>query len=360
MRSLDLDALCFQIVSISVACESLNFYFIFESMLETFEFINEDFPWFFATLAAIFGALTGSFLNVCIYRIPVGRSIVFPGSTCACGKPIPFYHNIPIFSWLILRGRASCCGARFSVRYPAIELLTSVLYLWVWLVSSPVVAIIGMVFIAFLICSTFIDLDHMIIPDRFSIGGMVLGVILSFAFPALHGVDGLPIVSNIQSGISAITGALVGAGLVYWIAVLGEIVFRKPAMGEGDVKFVGFIGAFCGWQGAVFAMFGGALIGSLVLLPCMLIGRLFGGREASATQESSEPTLDSKTSPSGEAENAEAQLQADAEEEEEDMNMGLQVPFGPMLAVAGLIYFLGFHVYVDAYFTEFTSYFIQP
>lgn len=310
-------------------------------MFETFEFINEDFPWFFAALVAIFGAMTGSFLNVCIYRIPAERSIVFPGSSCACGRPIPFYHNIPIFTWLILRGKASCCGAPFSIRYPAIELLTAVLFFWVWSVYPPVVALMGMLFIAFLICATFIDLDHMIIPDRFSIGGMVVGVVLSFIFPSLHGVEGLPVVSNIQSGVTAIVGALVGAGLVYWIAILGEIVFRKPAMGEGDVKFVGFIGAFCGWQGAVFSMFGGALVGSAILLPCLLVGRLLGGR--------------------GEPEVAATQAEDDEEtDEEEVVQFGVQVPFGPMLAVAGLIYFLGFHVYVDAYFTEFAGYFLIP
>jgi len=313
-------------------------------MFETFEFINEDFPWFFAAMAAIFGALTGSFLNVCIYRIPADRSIIFPGSTCACGRPIPFYHNIPIVTWLILRGRASCCGAPFSIRYPAIELLTSVLFLWVWMIYSPVVALIGMLFVAFLICATFIDLDHMIIPDRFSIGGMVLGVVISFIFPALHGVEGLPLVSNIQSGVTAIVGALVGAGLVYWIAVLGEIVFRKPAMGEGDVKFVGFIGAFCGWQGAVFSMFGGALIGSMVLLPCLLLGRLFGGSPAA---EETKEALESNVA-------------EDGDDEEEAVQFGAQVPFGPMLAVAGLIYFLGFDVYVDAYFMEFAGYFFTP
>lgn len=317
-------------------------------MLETFEFINEDFPWFFAALAAIFGAMTGSFLNVCIYRIPAGRSIVFPGSTCACGRPIPFYHNIPILSWIILRGKASCCGAPFSVRYPAIELLTAVLFFWAWSVYPPVVALVGMLFIAFLICATFIDLDHMIIPDRFSIGGMVIGVVLSFLIPALHGVEGLPVVSNIQSGVTAIVGALVGAGLVYWIAVLGEIVFRKPAMGEGDVKFVGFIGAFCGWQGAVFAMFGGALVGSAVLLPCLLLARIFGGRDKPA---------DAEIAPDG---NGSVDGADDETEDEEAVQFGAQVPFGPMLAVAGLIYFLGFHVYVDAYFAEFASYFFAP
>ncbi len=122
----------------------------------------------------------------------------------------------------------------------------------------------------------------------------------------------------------SIIGALIGAGLVYWIAVLGEIVFRKPAMGEGDVKFVGFIGAFCGWQGAVFAMFGGAFIGTLILLPVLLLGRIFGWKQRGGSSDSDEPVA-----------------------------FGSQVPFGPMLAVGGLVYFLGFDRYVDAYFADF-------
>jgi leader peptidase (prepilin peptidase)/N-methyltransferase len=309
-------------------------------MFESFLYVNAELPWFFPAMSFIFGAIVGSFLNVCIYRIPEGRSVVFPGSTCACGKPIPFYHNIPILTWLILRGRAACCGAKFSIRYPAVELLTATLFLVCWFSHPPLVALVGMLFIAFLICSTFIDLDHMIIPDRFSIGGMVIGVILSFAMPGLHGIEAGWLGANIQSGITAIVGALVGAGLVYWVAVLGEIVFRKPAMGEGDVKFVGFIGAFCGWQGAVFSMFGGAFIGSVVLLPILLIGRLIGKEP-----EPKEPRAG--------LEDADGEDEEDAEE----MQFGLQVPFGPMLAVAGLIYFLGFSKYVDAYFGEFALFF---
>ncbi len=257
-------------------------------MFETFEFINEDFPWFLACLVAIFGAIVGSFLNVCIYRIPAERSVISPGSACECGRPIAFYRNIPVLSWILLKGKASCCGQPFSLRYPAIELLTAVLFFWAWSIHSPSVAVLGMLYISFLICSTFIDLDHMIIPDRFSIGGMVIGVLLSICFPALHGIEGLPIISNIQSGITAMIGALVGAGLVYWIAVLGEVIFRKPAMGEGDVKFAGFIGAFCGWQGAVFAMFGGALLGTVILIPCLLIGRLVAKRDTDYSVEESE------------------------------------------------------------------------
>ena len=301
-------------------------------MFETFEFINEDFPWFFAGLVAILGAIVGSFLNVCIYRIPADRSVISPGSACVCGSSIAFYRNIPVLSWILLRGKASCCGQPFSLRYPAIELLTAILFFWAWSIHPPTVALLGMLYISFLICATFIDLDHMIIPDRFSVGGMVIGVILSILFPALHGIESLPIISNIQSGLIAITGALVGAGLVYWIAVMGEVIFRKPAMGEGDVKFAGFIGAFCGWQGAVFAMFGGALIGTIILLPCLLLGRLLSRRSA-----------DSLVDESG--------------NEGERVKFGMQVPFGPMLAGAGLIYFLGFNVYVDAYFAEYIRHF---
>jgi leader peptidase (prepilin peptidase)/N-methyltransferase len=312
-------------------------------MFESIQYLNQELPWFFASVSFVFGAIVGSFLNVCIYRIPQERSVVFPGSTCACGRPIPFYHNIPIFTWLMLRGRAACCGQRFSVRYPAIELLTAILFLVCWLTHPPLVALVGMLFIAFLICSTFIDLDHMIIPDRFSIGGMVLGVIISFAVPSLHGVEPGWLGANIQSGVTAIIGALIGAGLIYWIAVLGEIVFRKPAMGEGDVKFVGFIGAFCGWEGAVFAMFGGAVIGSILLLPVLLASRFSG-----QMSETGEPT----ESGSGEQPDGE-----DAEDAAEEPQFGTEVPFGPMLALAGLIYFLGFSAYVDAYFGEFAIFF---
>lgn len=299
-------------------------------MIETLTFINDDFPWFFQLLSFIFGAVVGSFLNVCIYRIPVGRSVVHPGSTCSCGRPIAWYDNIPILSWFLLHGKARCCGERFSMRYALIELLTGILFYLSWITHPPIVGIIGFLFIAFLICATFIDFDHMIIPDRFSIGGMVLGVLISMFVPALHGLEGEVFLSNVESTVTSITGALVGAGIVYWISVLGEIAFRKPAMGEGDVKFVGFIGAFCGWQGAVFSMFGGAFIGSVILLPVLLVGRL---QDRSKSVEHAVDDSD--------------------ESEGESIALGSQVPFGPMLAVGGLVYFLGFDTYVDAYFENF-------
>ena len=312
-------------------------------MLETFEFARQELPYLIGTFVFIFGAIVGSFLNVCIYRIPEGKSIVFPGSHCACGAKIQWYDNIPILSWCLLRGRARCCGRKFSFRYPAIELLTGVLFAIAWFQHPPLLALLGAWFLAFLICATFIDLDHMIIPDRFSIGGAVIAVFLSFCFPIIHGVENLPGIANIESGIQSIIGMLVGAGLVYWIATLGEIIFRKPAMGEGDVKFVGFIGAFCGWQGAIFAMFGGAILGTLILIPIMIWKKLRPGPDAPAEETETNAASATESPPSEPEDDAEL-----------DYGTG-HIPFGPMLAGAAVIYFLGADVWVDAYFQEFIT-----
>ena len=220
-------------------------------MLNEFAAINQEFPWFFRTLFFILGAVVGSFLNVCIYRIPAGRSIIHPGSHCACGKPIAWYDNIPIFSWLILRGRSRCCGQRFSFRYPAIELLTALLFLASWWMLPPATALIGMVFSSILICATFIDLDHMIIPDRFTIGAAVVGVILSLFVPSLHLSSATyPVIDVMRSGIESIIGLLIGSGIILWIALLAEVILRKEAMGFGDVKFLGCHRRLCRLAGS--------------------------------------------------------------------------------------------------------------
>lgn len=294
-------------------------------MFENFEIISAELPWFIPLLVFVFGAVVGSFLNVCIYRIPKEQSVIRPPSTCACGTRIPWYHNIPIFSWLILRGRAACCRQSFSMRYALLELLGGLLFFVCWIQFSPLVAMVGMLFVALLIVATFIDLDHMIIPDRCSIGGMLIAVLLSFILPELHGFSEVGLGAHLEAGLSAIVGAIVGAGLVYWIAVLGEVVLGKAAMGEGDVKFLGCIGAFCGWQGALFGLFGGAVIGCAILLPLILLGRIFGWQHTIIDEEGAT---------------------------EVQVAFGSCVPFGPMLSVAGLVYFLGFNVYVDAYLQE--------
>jgi leader peptidase (prepilin peptidase)/N-methyltransferase len=287
------------------------------------------FPWFFPALAFGFGACIGSFLNVVIYRVPAGKSIVTPGSHCACGAPIAWYDNLPILSWFLLRGRARCCGRRYSFRYAFVELLTAALFLACWLLFPPAKAACGMLFVSILISATFIDLDHLIIPDVFTIGAGVAGVALSFFVPALHGQhDGVFVVDSLRSGVAALQGLLVGSGLVLWIALLAEAVLKKEAMGFGDVKFVGAIGAFCGWQGAVFSLFGGAVVGMVWFAVALLWQKIAGPSSAAALK----------------AESPEGGPAA--------MGFGVQVPFGPMLAIAGLLHFLIFHGAVATYFAQ--------
>lgn len=313
--------------------------------MEFFNEINTLTPWFFPTLVFVLGACVGSFLNVCIYRIPAEKSVVFPGSTCACGRPIAWYDNIPILSWLILRGRARCCGGRFSVRYPAVELLTALLFLASWMQYPPAKAVVGMVFIAIMICATFIDLDHMIIPDRFAIGGAVVGVLLSALVPALHdqAVTEYWAINSMRAVIEAVIGMFIGSALVLWIAEIAEVVLRKEAMGFGDVKFLGAIGAFTGWQGGIFAVFGGAVLGTIVFAGVLVFEKLFrrapapasapagSGADVGASQDPTSPET-------GEPESA--------------LGFGRETPFGPMLAGGALIYFLWLHPLVDAHFAE--------
>jgi len=291
-------------------------------------------PWFFPVWIGLVGACVGSFLNVCIYRIPKEESVVTPRSHCGCGKLIAWYDNIPILSWIILRGRARCCGRPFSFRYPAIEFLTAVLFVVCWLQFSPAKAVAGMVLCAIVICALFIDLDHMIIPDVFTIGGAAAGLLLSIALPALHGqTHDLFLISSIRSVQQSVLGLFVGSALVLWIALFAEAILKKEAMGFGDVKFLGALGAFVGWKGAVFGMFGGAMLGCVWFIVATLVQKITGQKTAAGLR----------------AENPDGQPT--------ELGLGAHVPFGPMLGVAALIYFFGAHRWVDAYFNELQSLF---
>ena len=317
------------------------------NLIENFEFIQAEAPWFFALVAFGLGAIVGSFLNVCIYRIPAGLSVVTPGSRCgSCGTPIKWYHNIPILSWVLLRGRAACCHAKFSIRYPAIELLTGLFFLWSWLAHPPLIAGIGMLFASILIATTFIDLDHMIIPLRFSIGGMFLGVLLSIACPSLHGVEETGIVGMLKGGVFSVIGVLVGSAIIYWIRLLAEIALGKEAMGEGDVMFMGCIGAFCGWQGAVFGIFGGATIGTILLIPFMIAARFRGSLGQNAEEEVPSSAREEDVGPN----DPEAMPEA-------GVGLGLAVPFGPMLALGGWLHFVRLGPFFSAYLAPFVEMF---
>ena len=285
--------------------------------MELIDSIEATMPFFIPLCVFIFGAIWGSFLNVCIYRMPQGHSILWPPSSCQCGKRIPFYFNIPVIAWFMLKGKAFCCEEKLSFRYPLVEALTGTLFVFSWLNHQSIVALVGMLFIAILISATFIDLDHMIIPDIFSIGGMLLGVMVSIFIPQLHGFSQGGMEAHWYSWIESMLGIFVGTSMIYWIATIGEIILKKPAMGEGDVKFLAAIGAFTGWQGALFSLFGGAFIGTIIILPYMLIQQL---------KQPKEPKLQ-------------------------------ELPFGPFLATGAIVYFLWLNNFADTYFSQIVEIF---
>ncbi|RXK53791.1 prepilin peptidase [Oleiharenicola lentus] len=298
-------------------------------MTSELQAISEQFPWFFPLWAGIFGACIGSFLNVCIYRIPKNESVVSPPSHCGCGQRIAWYDNLPVLSWFILRGKARCCGRPFSFRYPAIELLTAALFVACWLLFPPGKAVAGAVLCSLVICAHFIDHDHMIIPDAFTIGGAAVGLLLSFLLPALHGqLHELWFIAGMRALLDSVLGLFVGSALVLWIALFAEVILRKEAMGFGDVKYLGALGAFVGWQGAVFGMFGGAMLGCGWFIAAYAWQKITGKKSPVALP----------------AETPEGQPA--------ELGLGVHVPFGPMLGLAALIYFFWAHRWVDPYFFE--------
>ncbi len=201
---------------------------------------------FILTIAGLFGLIFGSFLNVCIYRIPNGKSIVWPPSFCPkCGKSIKFYDNIPVISYILLGGKCRYCKEPISCQYPIIEMLTAlltVLFVWRWGLTAWTAA--GLVVIYVLLASSVIDFQLMIIPDRFSLGLIVFGLAVSWFNPNFAG-DGW------HRFLTSLLGAGVGFFGTLAVALLGYVLFHKEAMGGGDVKLMGGLGALLGWQGVV-------------------------------------------------------------------------------------------------------------
>jgi leader peptidase (prepilin peptidase)/N-methyltransferase len=210
-------------------------------------------------LVIIVGLALGSFSNVCIYRIPKKKSILFPSSFCPkCGKRIRFYDNIPILSYLILRGRCRDCKTKIPLQYPLVEFLTAALLTLAYLRFglSWDFAARGILIIV-MILTFFIDLKHRIIPDTLTLPGVALGFLMSF------------LVSS-PSVLNSLLGIAVGGGMFYLAAVLGELLFKKESMGGGDIKLAMMLGAFLGWQNILLILlissFLGSLIGGLALL----------------------------------------------------------------------------------------------
>lgn len=213
----------------------------------------------FVALAAVLGACVGSFLNVCVFRWTASESVVRPASRCrSCGDPVRWYHNVPLLGYLLVRGRCPRCGARVSLQYPLVEAATGLIwagtaYHW----DGQPEALRGAVFLTVLLGIALADARTYLIPDQFSLGGAALGLA---AAPLPGGVD---------AGAAA-KGALLGFGLLWGIAVVGRLVFRKPAVGGGDIKMMAMVGAFLGPASVLVTLFGGALAASVVFAPLSL------------------------------------------------------------------------------------------
>jgi leader peptidase (prepilin peptidase)/N-methyltransferase len=317
---------------------------------------------FWSAVFFVLGTIVGSLLNVCIHRMPRGESIVFPPSHCPhCQYAIPWYLNVPLFTWLYLRGKCAHCQAPISVRYFLVELLTGVAFLGTWLTygaQSPAIALVYCVVLAGLIVATFIDIEHFIIPDEITVGGMVCGIGFAVLVPGLFGTT----IRATALGRSLI-GLLFGAGIIYAVlrmgkllfgrqrfslphgsrvvftetslqlpdqeipyeelfyrksdaielhaekvelidrcygpaklrltpralqisgdtfdpesisyfeAITDELVLPREAMGLGDVKFMGAIGAFLGWQAVLFSLMASTLLGSMVGVALIILGK---------------------------------------------------------------------------------------
>jgi leader peptidase (prepilin peptidase)/N-methyltransferase len=210
--------------------------------------------------AFIFGAVVGSFLNVCICRLPQGASIVSPPSHCpSCDYRIRFYDNIPLVSWLLLRGRCRACRAPISPQYPLVELITALLTLFLFVRFGPTFPFV----VLFLFCTsmvviTFIDLEHYIIPDVISLSGIVVGFACSFFLPGL-------------GWINSLLGILAGGGSLYLVAALYQKFTGKEGMGGGDIKLLAMMGAFFGWRAVFFIIFISSLVGSVIGIAVMLV-----------------------------------------------------------------------------------------
>jgi leader peptidase (prepilin peptidase)/N-methyltransferase len=215
--------------------------------------------WLLWVYAGILGGCLGSFLNVCIFRLPAGASVVSPPSHCPnCDMVIGWRDNVPVVSWLLLRGRCRGCGARISPQYPLVELASAAI--WVGAALRYGVQWQGLVvalFFTLLLGIALTDARSYIIPDEFSIGGTVLGLALSFAPGGLTWKE-------------SVVGAVLGFGFLYLTGLLGEWWLKKPAMGGGDIKMMAMVGAFLGPLGAVLTVFLGALVGTIIFLPISL------------------------------------------------------------------------------------------
>ena len=236
-----------------------------------------------ALVAALAGLLIGSFLNVCIYRMPRDLSVVKPRSFCPeCNQMIAWYDNIPVISYLVLAGRCRRCGHRIPMRYPIVELLTAAAFVCAVRFLGPTVAAAKYcAFGAILIALVFSDLEERILPDEFTLGGTALGVIFAAFVPPTGGILRLIFFSPGKERLLSVADAVFAAGLcagaLWGVGALYQKMRHREGLGLGDVKMVAMIGAFLGLQGALLTLILGSLLGAIVGLAYVW----FTGKDAS-------------------------------------------------------------------------------
>jgi leader peptidase (prepilin peptidase)/N-methyltransferase len=214
--------------------------------------------WYIVSI--IFGAMVGSFLNVCICRLPKEESIIWPGSHCPhCKNPIKFYNNIPLLSYLLLKGRCRYCDASISIQYPIVEAITALSSLFLFMsFGVSLTFIYYFSFVAALIVITVIDLYHQIIPDVISLPGIGVGLLASLFIPQI-------------TFFNSLIGVLLGGGSLFLVATVYQWLFKREGMGGGDVKLLAMIGAFLGWKAVILTILLGSLIGSVVGIVIMIL-----------------------------------------------------------------------------------------
>ncbi len=240
-------------------------------------------PVFGYVVAGIFGAIIGSFLNVVIHRVPLEESIVFPNSRCpSCGAVISFYDNIPILSYVMLGAKCRKCKEHISIRYPAVEFLTALLFVGVaWHDGLTAALPFDLVFTAALLTLVFIDAEHMILPNVITYPGIVFAVIARVAIPYLMGRPHFDDIPSLQQGAladmpiavvslaGALIGALIGGGSLWLMGWTWEKLRGIEAMGLGDVKMMFMVGAYVGWRLTILTIFVGVLTGSVIGIALM-------------------------------------------------------------------------------------------
>ena len=261
---------------------------------------------FISVAVFVLGACVGSFLNVCILRIPLAQSIVRPSSRCAaCGIELPAYYNLPIMGYFILRGRARCCGAHLDPRYPIVELGTALIFTALWQLYPPPLFAAYACLTAGLIVASGIDLDYLVIPDSLTLGGMLVGICASYLLPGLQNTQN-PTDGMIQS----VLGASFGGGILWITARAASWFLQKEAMGIGDAKLLAALGAFLGWPSIPFILILSSLFGTAVGI------WIIQGRKR---------------------------------------KLGIKIPYGPYLALAALIWLLAGKWMIPLFLSKLSS-----